>query len=83
MPRVKQYKPKAPPLDMAWATVLVRQKQMDLTLQEIASAAGLSYEYVRKVFASGSPVLWPAETRDKILAVLGLKAHLVIEDAEE
>lgn len=83
MPKVKQYKPKAPPLDMAWATVLVRQKQLDLTLQEIASAAGLSYEYTRKVFSSGSPEGWPVDTRDKILAVLGLKARLVIEDAEE
>lgn len=83
MPRVKQYKPKKPPLDMAWATVLVRQKQMDLTLQEIAAGAGLSYEYTRKVFSSGSPEGWPVETRDKILAVLGLKARLVIEDAEE
>ena len=83
MPKVKSYKPKAPPLDMAWAAVLVRQKQMDLTLQEIAAGAGLSYEYTRKVFASGSPVTWPADTRDKILAVLGLKARLVIEDAEE
>lgn len=83
MPKVKSYKPKAPPLDMAWATVLVRKEQMGMTLQEIAAGAGLSYEYVRKVFASGSPAGWPVETRDKILLVLGLRAKLVIEDAEE
>ena len=82
--RLDRYaKPKAPPLDMAWATVLVRQKQLDLTLQDIASASGLSYEYTRKLFASGSPVGWPVETRDKVLAALGLKATLVIEPVEE
>ena len=74
--------PKAPPLDMAWAVVLVRKEQMDMDLKQIAEAAGLSYEYTRKLFASGSPVGWPVETRDKILAALGLRARLVIEDAE-
>ena len=83
MPKVKQYKPKAPPLDMAWAVVLVRKEQMGLDLKQIAEESGYSYEYVRKLFASGSPVGWPVETRDKVLAVLGLRARLVIEDAEE
>ena len=75
----KTAKPETPPLDMAWAVVLVRKEQMGLDLKKIAEATGISYEYVRKVFASGSPTKWPVETRDKILAVMGLRARLVIE----
>ena len=45
----------------------------------MAQATGISYEYMRKLWASGSPVGWPVETRDKILAVLGLRARVVIE----
>lgn len=86
MPKTKlteKYKPKMPPPDMAWAVVLVRKEQLGMNLQDIAAAAGLSYEYVRKTFAKGSPTEWPQDTRDKILAALGLRARLVIEDAGE
>ena len=83
MPKVKQYKPKAPPLDMAWAVVLVRKEQMGIEMKQIAEESGYCYEYIRKLFASGSPVGWPVEARDKILAVLGLKARLVIEPVDE
>ena len=81
--RLDRYsKPKAPPLDTAWGAVLVRQRQMDLSLRDVAERAGLSYSYVRTVWGT-SPTEWPRETRDKLLAALGLKARLVIEDAGE
>ena len=44
--------------------------------------AGLSYGHVRSVWGK-SPVEWSKETRDKILAALGLKARLVIEEIDE
>lgn len=87
MPRTKlgdKYsKPKIPPVDLAWGAVLARQRQLDLDLKQLADRAGLSYEYTRKVFSMGSPAVWPPESRDKILAALGLQARLVIEDAGE
>lgn len=83
MPKVKSYKPKPPPLDMAWGAVLARKEQLGLDLKQLAERTGLSYDYTRKVFSMGSPAVWPPDTRDKILAALGLKARLVIEDAEE
>jgi hypothetical protein len=82
--RLDRYaKPKMPPVDLAWGAVLARKEQLGLDLKELAQRAGLSYDYTRKVFSMGSPAVWPPDTRDKILEALGLRARLVIEDAEE
>lgn len=76
----KYAKPKYPPIDHALGTVLSRKSDMHLDLKTLADMAGLSYSYVRSVWGK-SPAEWPKDTRDKILAALGLKATLVIEDA--
>ena len=76
----KYAKPKYPPIDLALGMVLARKEAMGLDLQTLADLAGLSYGHVRAVWGK-SPVEWSKETRDKILAALGLKATLVIEDA--
>lgn len=86
MPRTpsdKYRKKQMPEIDMAWAIVLVRQRQLDLSLKDLAERAGLNYDHTRKVMSMGSPTIWPEESRNKILAALGLRARLVIEDAEE
>lgn len=80
--KYRKPQPKAKGPDMGWALVLVRKEELGLDMKQIAEAADLSYEYTRKIFAMGSPVNWPAESRDKILAVLGLRARIVIEVAE-
>lgn len=78
----KYAKPKYPPIDHALGTVLSRKADMNLDLKTLADMAGLSYGHVRSVWGK-RPAEWPKETRDKLLAALGLRARLVIEDAGE
>lgn len=81
--RLDRYaKPKYPPIDLALGMVLARKEAMGLDLHALADMAGLSYGYVRSLWGK-SPTEWPRETRDKILAALGLKARLVIEEIDE
>jgi hypothetical protein len=85
MPKTKlseKYKPKYPPIDEALGVVLARKWQMGLDLKTIADRAGYSYEGIRKAFTR-APKDWTPDMRDAILAVLGLKAKLVITDVDE
>ena len=75
-------KPKAPPLDPAWGAVLVRMRQLDLDMKTLAELTGYHYDTIRHAMMD-PPDLWPPNVRDAILGALKLKAHLVIEEAEE
>ena len=83
MPRTNldKYAPKAPPLDPAWGSVLVRQRQLGMDMKAIAETTGYHYDTIRAAFAQ-PPIEWSPAMRDAILTALGLKARLVIEEAE-
>lgn len=78
MPKTK----KAPPLDLAWGAVLSRQRQLGLDMQKISQITGYHYDTIRRTM-SMPPIEWPAEQRNAIMTALGLKATLVITDADE
>lgn len=78
----KYAKPKAPPLDTAWGAVLVRMKQMDITMQDLAEITNHHYDSVRSAMVK-PPIEWSYPMRQDILKALHLKARLVIEDAED
>ena len=78
----KYNKPKYPPIDEALAVVLARKFQMDLDLKTLADRTPYSYEAIRLAFTK-VPSEWSQPMRDAILAALGLKATLVIIDADE
>ena len=78
----KYAKPKAPPLDLAYGAVLVRMRQMDITMQELAEKTNHHYDSIRVVM-NKPPIQWSYQMREDILGALGLKCRLVIEDAGE
>lgn len=84
MPRTRfdKPKPKVPPVDLAWGAVMVRMKQMNITMQELAEITNHHYDTIRATM-SKPPIEWSDPMRQDILAALGLKARLVIEDAED
>lgn len=85
MPRTKlgdKYSPKAPPLDDAWGRVLCRMQQLDMDKKTMAELTGFHYDTIRHTMTQ-PPGDWPPNIRDAILRVLGLRAELVIKDANE
>ena len=78
----EKYAPKVPPVDPAWGAVLCRMRQLNMDMKRLAEITGYHYDTIRHTMTE-PPFCWPPEQRNAILTALGLRAHLVIEDAQK
>ena len=82
MPRTrlsdKYSAPKEPPIDWLKAAILERISAKGYTLKTLAAAAGVSYEYMRKLMTM-PPMEWPYHYRDEVCKALGIRYSIQIE----
>ena len=72
MPRTKLDHINDPAIDWLRAAILERMAVLHVTQKDLADAAHVSYELMRKYFAR-SPWTWPADVRGAVCRKLGLR----------
>lgn len=80
MPRscIKQKKPQYPPIDWLLAAILERKHALKVNWQDVAHAAGISYDAMRWYVSQLPPEEWSKEVREKVCAFLGIEVKLVV-----
>ena len=72
MPRTNLDRYAAPPIDWLRAAILERMAALHVSQKDLADAAHISYELMRKYFTR-SPWSWPDEVRNSVCRKLGLR----------
>lgn len=82
MPRTRFDKPKYPPIDKLKACVLERKLVMGFDYSDLAEAAKVSSDHMRKLMSKRHTDEWPVEIRKAVCRKCGLTVKTVVEVAE-
>lgn len=82
MPKTRHDQPKYPPVDWMLAAVLERKHVLKLDWSDLAAAAGIPNESMRKLASTKVPADWPLDVRKAVFRRLGITVRMTISDAD-
>lgn len=72
--------PKYPPIDWLMAAILERKRITKMEWADLATAARITPENLRRLASTKPPLEWPTDVRQAVCRKLGINAKLVIEE---
>lgn len=79
MPRTRFDKPKYPPIDKLKACLLERKLIMGLEYKDLADAANITNDYMRKLMSKRHTDDWPVDVKKAVCRKCGLTVKMVVE----